>query len=146
MKKKKAASSAVAAPSAAEKSKKLKKALSRLGLLLLIFALFITVYEISLIFRFCEMLTLVYYVLAGVGVVAVFLLNRGFNSKPTKKEDLSDEMTDEEKDAYLEEEKRRMGISRVIMYFLLPLIVVIFIDLLDLYFRDLINSFIGKKS
>ena len=97
----------------AEKNKRLKKALTRLGLLLLIFALFITVYEMSLIFRFYEPVILAYYILAGVGIIAVFILNRGFNSRPTKREELSDDLTEEEKDAYLEEEKHRMGISKV---------------------------------
>lgn len=132
----------------AEKNKRLKKALTRLGLLLLIFALFITVYEMSLIFRFYEPVILVYYILAGVGIIAVFILNRGFNSRPTKREELSDDLTEEEKDAYLEEEKHRMGISRVLMYFILPLIVIIFIDLIDIYFggiyKSLLSSFGGK--
>ena len=102
----------------------------------------------SLIFRFYEPVILAYYILAGVGIIAVFILNRGFNSRPTKREELSDDLTEEEKDAYLEEEKHRMGISRVLMYFILPLIVIIFIDLIDIYFggiyKSLLSSFGGK--
>ncbi|MBR5452828.1 MAG: hypothetical protein IKV54_01990 [Clostridia bacterium] len=139
-----------AAPPAADKSKKLRKALSRLGLLLLVFALFVTIYEMSLLYRFYEPVILVYYILAGVGIVAVFILNRGLNSRPTEREMLSDDLTEEEKDAYLEEEKKRMRISRVLMYFILPLIVVIFIDLIDLYFggiyKSLLASLGGKRS
>ena len=139
-----------AAPPAADKSKKLRKALSRLGLLLLVFALFVTIYEMSLLYLFYEPVILVYYILAGVGIVAVFILNRGLNSRPTEREMLSDDLTEEEKDAYLEEEKKRMRISRVLMYFILPLIVVIFIDLIDLYFggiyKSLLASLGGKRS
>ncbi len=123
-----------------------KNLLGRIFLLLLIFVAFLAVYMLSLKFFFYEIVITAYYLILGAAVIAVFFLNRGFSMKPTPPEDLPSEWNHVEKQEYLDREKKRIAISKKLMFVILPIIIVLFIDVIDLYYADIFRNIISGGS
>ena len=123
-----------------------KNPIVKISVLLLIFAAFLAVYMLSLKFFFYEIVITVYYLILGVAVLAIFFLNRGFSMKPTSPEDLPSEWNHIEKKEYLDREKKRIAISKKLIFLILPIIIVLFIDIIDLYYADIFRNIFSGGS
>ena len=126
-------------PESGERGGKTGRIVSRLLLVILIFAVLFFVYSLSVALRFYEVVITVYYCLLGAGIIALFVLYRGVPSKATDPADLPDEWDQNMKESYLEDEKKRRAAAKIIAMFVFPLVLVVFVDLVDLYFGDVIN-------
>lgn len=117
--------------------------------LVLITVALLLVYGLSVRYRFYEIVMWIYLILLCGAITAFVILNRGAAGRKTKPEDLPSEWTFEEKQAYLDDEQRRRNIAKKLALLILPLAIVFFVDLIDLYcadgIRDLLSSaFSGK--
>lgn len=129
----------------AEKKPK-KNLLGKILLILLMIAVFMFIYALSLKFFFYEIVITAYYVILGAAILTIFFLNRGFSLKPTPHEELPGEWNHIEKQNYLDREKKRIDISKKLVFIILPLIVVLFIDVIDLYYIDIFKNIFGGGS
>jgi len=108
-------------------------------LLLINSILFPTVYFLSASRGF-DMILVVYTALAAVIAIAYFFYNRGFSGKGVTPEMLPDTMTEEEKNAFIEDSKRRMTRSRWVLTVLFPLILAIALDMIYLFLIPMIKE------
>ena len=120
-----------------------KNLLGKIFLLLLIFVAFLALYVLSLKYFFYEIVITAYYVILGAAVISIFFLNRGFSMKPTPPNELPDEWNHIEKQNYLDSEKKRISISKKLVFVILPIIIVLFIDIISLYYSDLFAKIFG---
>jgi len=104
-----------------------KKVLIFLGILLPVFAF----YQISLAVGW-NWIIHVYSIAAGVLAAAYVIYNRGVFSVP-KEDELSDDMTKEEKLALIETVRTRKAKSAVLLYALAPILVTVTYDVIYLY-------------
>ena len=124
-----------------EEAKPKKNLLNKILILLLALAVLLALYVLSPKFFFYEIVITAYYIILGASVLAVFFLNRGFSMKPTLPENLPNEWNHVEKQEYLDREKKRIAISKKLMFVILPIIIVLFIDVIDLYYADIFRKF-----
>ena len=120
-----------------------KAMLRRLIILLVNTVLFFTVYRVLIYYgdmtdeTFGSFVTMVVYMALLLGfVLAYFIYNRFFYRKGLTIEDLSDEWSEEEKIAFLEDGERRLKKSRWMMLIIFPLIFTFLMDAIDLFIID----------
>lgn len=114
-----------------------KNLLGKIFLLLLIFVALLAIYVLSLKFFFYEIVITAYYLILGAAILSVFFLNKGFSMKPTPHEELPSEWNHVEKQAYLDREKKRIAISKKLIFIIFPIIAVLFVDIISLYYADM---------
>lgn len=112
-----------------------QRALALLGL----FVLFETLYQFALgfekrYFPQTPVCTLILGLIVSGLLLAVVILNRGFDPGPVKPEDLSPSLSYDERERLAEKANKNKKAARVVMTFLIPLAFVFSLDLLDLYF------------
>lgn len=117
--------------------------------LVLITVVLLLIYGLSIRYRFYEVVMWIYLILLCGAITAFVILNRGASGKKTKPEELPPEWTYDEKQAYLDDEQRRRNIAKKLALLILPLAIVFFVELIDLYcadgIKDLLSSaFSGK--
>ncbi|MBO4220194.1 MAG: hypothetical protein J5933_04655 [Clostridia bacterium] len=134
-------------PESGEHSGKAGRIVSRLLLVVLILAVLFFIYTMSVALRFYEIVITVYYCLLGAGIIALFVLYRGAPSKSTDPADLPEDWDQSMKDSYIADEKKRRSAAKIIAMFVFPLVLIVFVDLVDLYFGDVIKRlfpFLGQ--
>lgn len=70
---------------------------------------------------------------ASVLVLAYVIYNRGFSGRGVTAEMLPDTMTEKEKDDYIADTAEREKKSKWMMTFIVPMLLALLIDLLDMY-------------
>ena len=123
-----------------------KNLIGKIFLLLLIVAALLAIYMLSIKFFFYEIVITAYYLILGTAVLTIFFLNRGFSLKPTQHEDLPSEWNHIEKQEYLDREKKRITISKKLLFVVFPIIVVLFIDIIDLYYVNIFRNIFSGGS
>ena len=112
-----------------------KLALVMLG----IFAALAAVYYILLAMQVLWV-TPVLYTVAATLFPVFFFVNRGFSREPVSREILSDSMTEEEKDAFIENDIRRKALGRKIMVIMTPVLLVVLVDMVILFFLPVLQT------
>lgn len=105
----------------------------RLGILALNFVLIFGLYEAAMALEWKAVLY-VYMAALVILLCAAVYFNRGFNHKLPTREMLSDTMTEEEKNAFLERAARDHVRAQNLMLVIFPLILTFGIDLIYLHF------------
>ena len=80
-----------------------------------------------------KVVVLTYMIGASVLVLAYVIYNRGFSGRGVTAEMLPDTMTEKEKDDYIADTAEREKKSKWMMTFIVPLLLALLIDLLDMY-------------
>ena len=112
-----------------------KRKLRTLLLLALNFILLFAVYQLFL--RAESMLgTYAYLIATAALTVAYYIINRGFGSPVTDPALLPDSWSYKEKCDYVETVKIRHEKAKKLLYWLLPLVVVLLIDFADIFLLD----------
>lgn len=117
------------------KNKKIRTLLVLLGNFVLLFALYQLLLQLQLTIG-----TILYIVAAGVLLIAYCAINGGFSRPDIGEEDLPSDWSPSEKCAFLDEAKARHKKANKLLYWLLPLILVIAIDFIGLFFSDFIRQ------
>lgn len=114
----------------------MKKSALRIFLLLILnFVILFAVYQIFL--RLGSMLGMILYLLAAaVLTVVYYVMNRGFGKPDIDPAALPADWNPQKKCAYIEERKAAHARAKKLLYWLLPLILVIGIDFIDLFLLD----------
>ncbi len=109
--------------------------------------LFFTVYRVLLSYgeltqeTFYSFIAMTLYMALLLGFVLAYLIyNRFFYRKGVTPEQLPNEWSEAEKQAFLEDGTRRMERSRWMLTIIFPLVVTFFIDAVDLF---IIDTFLG---
>ena len=120
-----------------------RKRTRRLIFLVLNTVLFFSFYRILLNFAelsqktFPSFLVMLVYMLLLLGFTLAYLIyNRFFYREGLEREQLSPEWSEEEKDAFLEDAKRRKERSSWMLLIIFPLVVTFMIDTFDLFILD----------
>ena len=112
-----------------------KKSLRTLLLLILNFMILFAVYQLFL--KFESILgTVLYLAAAGALTAAYCILNRGFAKPVLNPDELPKSWTPVEKCAYIEKAKSNFEKAKKLLYWLLPIILVLGIDFIDLFLLD----------
>lgn len=80
-----------------------------------------------------KVVVLTYMIGASVLILAYVIYNRGFSGRGVTAEMLPDTMTEKEKDDYIADTAEREKKSKWMMTFIVPLLLALLIDLLDMY-------------
>ena len=80
-----------------------------------------------------KVVVLTYMIGASVLILAYVIYNRGFSGRGVTAETLPDTMTEKEKDDYIADTAEREKKSKWMMTFIVPLLLALLIDLLDMY-------------
>jgi len=114
----------------------MKKSTLRILLLLILnFVILFAVYQVFL--RLGSMLGMILYLIAAaVLTVAYYIINRGFGKPDIDPDTLPADWNPQKKCAYIEERKAANAKAKKLLYWLLPLILVIGIDFIDLFLLD----------
>ena len=80
-----------------------------------------------------KVVVLTYMIGASVLILAYVIYNRGFSGRGVTAEMLPDTMTEKEKDDYIADTAERGKKSKWMMTFIVPLLLALLIDLLDMY-------------
>ena len=114
----------------------MKKSTLRILLLLILnFVILFAVYQVFL--RLGSMLGMILYLIAAaVLTVAYYIINRGFGKPDIDPDTLPADWNPQKKCAYIEERKAAHVKAKKLLYWLLPLILVIGIDFIDLFLLD----------
>ena len=116
-----------------------KRKLRTLLLLALHFILLFAVYQLFL--RAESMIgTYVYLIATAALTIAYYIINRGFGSPITDASLLPDTWSYKEKCDYVETVKIRHEKATVLLYWLLPLVVVLLIDFADIFLFDTLRG------
>ncbi len=116
----------------ADNTKKKRKFPTRKLLILLgTFAVVFSAYQIALYFM-CEWIIHAYCIAIGVTAVIYITVNRGLFSVP-KKDRLTDEWSDGEKDAFIAEQIKRKKNSEFLLYILVSLILTVIYDMIYIF-------------
>ena len=116
-----------------------KRKLRTLLLLALNFILLFAVYQLFL--RAESMIgTYVYLIATAALTIAYYIINRGFGSPITDASLLPDTWSYKEKCDYVETVKIRHEKAKVLLYWLLPLVVVLLIDFADIFLLDTLRG------
>ena len=122
-----------------------KKNLRILLYLLLNFCILYAVYQLFL--RMESVVgTILYLVAAAALTAAYYVINRGFGRPITDPAELPKEWNHKEKSAYIEKAKASHERAKKLLYWLLPLIVVLGIDFIDLFLLDGIKHSLSRLS
>ena len=117
------------------KNKKVRTLLVLLGNFVLLFALYQLLLQLQLTIG-----TILYIVAAGVLLIVYCAINGGFSRPDICEKDLPEDWSPSEKCAFLAEAKARHEKANKLLYWLLPLILVIAIDFIGLFFSDFIRQ------
>ena len=116
-----------------------KRKLRTLLLLALNFILLFAVYQLFL--RAESMIgTYVYLIATAALTIAYYIINRGFGSPITDASLLPESWSYKEKCDYVETVKIRHEKAKVLLYWLLPLAVVLLIDFADIFLFDTLRG------
>lgn len=116
-----------------------KRKLRTLLLLALNFILLFAVYQLFL--RAESMIgTYVYLIATAALTIAYYIINRGFGSPITDASLLPESWSYKEKCDYVETVKIRHEKAKVLLYWLLPLAVVLLIDFADIFLLDTLRG------
>lgn len=85
-------------------------------------------------FVFTQWVTMIYYLALPLLIVVFVLLNKGISNDIPTREQLSDSMTDEEKDAFIADVKACRRRSRPLLIPIIPLALIVGFDILISYF------------
>lgn len=85
----------------------------------------------------------IYLILSCGLMIAYVTVNRGISRKPTPQEDLPDEWDHIKKAEFLEDEKKRRRVSRIIMMFFAAVSITLLVDMTELFFFDYIKEILG---
>lgn len=109
--------------------------------------LFFAVYRVLLFYAertdetyYSFIVMVLYMVLLAVFVIWYLIYNRFLYRKNLTKDDLSSDMTDEEKEAFLADGRERLAKSKWMMLIIFPLVFTFLIDAVDLFILDLFRS------
>lgn len=80
-----------------------------------------------------KVVVLTYMIGASVLILAYVIYNRGFSGRGVTAEMLPDTMTEKEKDDYIADTAEREKKSKWMMTFIVPMLLALLIDLLDMY-------------
>ncbi|MBE6555437.1 MAG: hypothetical protein E7663_04300 [Ruminococcaceae bacterium] len=115
-----------------------------LALLCINTLLFFCLYRISLLYAemtdrtFFAFAVMIAYLAILLGFTVAFLIvNRFFYQNGVEREQLPDDWSEEKKDAFLQEGKRRLTRSRWMLTVIFPLVLTFLIDAVDLFIIDL---------
>ncbi len=118
-----------------------------LFLLILNTVLFFAVYKVLLFYAertdetFYSFVVMVLYMALLLGFVLGYLIyNRFLYRKNLTKEDLSPDMSDEEKEAFLADGRERLAKSKWMMLIIFPLVFTFLMDAVDLFIFDLFRQ------
>ncbi len=118
-----------------------------LFLLVLNTVLFYAVYKVLLFYAertdetFYSFVVMVLYMALLLGFVLGYLIyNRFLYRKNLTKDDLSSDMSDEEKEAFLADGRERLARSKWMMLVIFPLVFTFLMDAMDLFILDLFRS------
>ncbi len=81
-------------------------------------------------YEFSVGVTMIYYTALPLLIVLFVLLNRGISNDIPKKDQLSDSMTSEEKDAFIREIKECRDRARPLLILIIPLALIVGFDIL----------------
>ena len=116
-----------------------KRKLRTLLLLALNFILLFAIYQLFL--RAESMIgTYVYLIATAALTIAYYIINRGFGSPITDASLLPDTWSYKEKCDYVETVKIRHEKAKNLLYWLLPLVVVLLIDFADIFLLDTLRG------
>ena len=76
----------------------------------------------------------IYALAATLLFLAYFVINAGFENKPIPLDALPEAWDDDKKKRFAENDKKRKEIARKLMYFIIPLLLVIGIDIVYMAF------------
>ena len=85
-------------------------------------------------------ITPVLYTVAATLFLVFFFVNRGFSREPVSREILADTMTEEEKDAFIENDIRRKALGRKIMIVMTPVLLLVLVDMVILFFLPMLQT------
>ncbi|MBR4292256.1 MAG: hypothetical protein IKT54_01410 [Clostridia bacterium] len=105
----------------------------RLLYVALIFLVFEAVYMTGLHFEW-KPIVYIYAIAATLLFLAYFVINAGFENKPIPLDALPEAWDDDKKKRFAENDKKRKEIARKLMYFIIPLLLVIGIDIVYMAF------------
>lgn len=102
-------------------AKEEKKFPTGLALLLLVNTVIVfSLYQFLLRFPYFEIVLIIYMVILAVSLISYVIYNRGFTRRGLTPEMLSDDMTDEEKEEFIEDGKRRFEKSKWLLTVIFP--------------------------
>ena len=108
-------------------------------ILILNFLIAFAIYQLFL--RAGSMIGTYLFIAAALGLtLAYFVINRGFGRPVTDASALPDEWSAKEKEDYIADAKARHERAKVLLYVLFPVIVVLMIDMIDLFVIDSLKS------
>ena len=109
--------------------------------------LFFAVYRVLLFYAertdetyYSFIVMVLYMVLLAIFVMWYLIYNRFLYRKNLTKDDLSPDMSDEEKEAFLADGRERLAKSKWMMLIIFPLVFTFLIDAVDLFILDLFRS------
>lgn len=112
----------------------------RLALCMLaIFAVLALIYYILLAMHFFWV-TPILYTAAATLFLVFFFVNRGFSREPVSREMLADTMTEQQKDAFIEDDIRRKALARKIMTVMTPVLILVIVDMVILFFLPVLKG------
>lgn len=112
----------------------------RLALLMLgIFAVLALIYYVLLAVH-VFWVTPVLYTVAATLFLVFFFVNRGFSREPVSREILSPTWSEERKDAFVADDIRRKAAARKIMIVMTPVLFLVLIDMVILFFLPVLNG------
>lgn len=120
-----------------------KDTMKKLIRICIYFILFFALYQLILIIgekvREVYFIGISLYLIAASVLFCVFYAKNGYklSPAPTKKSDLPDDWSDEEKSAYLAEEEKKKKQARKILMVFLPMIVTVLVNYVTLYAYDI---------
>ena len=85
-------------------------------------------------------ITPVLYTVAATLFLVFFFVNRGFSREPVSREILAETMTEEEKDAFIENDIRRKALGRKIMIVMTPVLLLVLVDMVILFFLPMLQT------
>lgn len=116
-----------------------KKNLRTLGLIVLNFVILFGVYQVLLKLE-SLVGTVLYLLAAGALAVAYYVINRGFGSPTEDASALPADWSPVKKEEYLESRRAAHERAKKLLYWLLPLILVLGIDFIYLFLGDTLRA------
>lgn len=121
-------------------NKKLSRKTLLLGLLFLLNSVLFPVLYFTLASKGFDAILIVYTVLAAVIAIVYMIYNKGFSGKNVTPEMLPHAMSEEEKNAFIEDSKKREAGSRWVLTILFPLILSLALDVMYLFLLPMIKD------
>ncbi len=131
-----------------EPPKKEKRGISRDTLIMLVAVVIVTmavfaVYRFLLTRYYFEVVLIVYMVLATAAVLGYVIYNRGFSRRSVTTDMLPDSWSEEEKEAFLADGKRRMKSSRWLLVIIFAFLFTFAFDMFELIVIPFVRGLIG---